>query len=93
MFNPTFEVQNMESEAFQNALFGSASFPNEALGYSCLWAMCLIVRYFLRVEEKVEKLESLKKIIAEKNNKINKSPKKKIFKKRKYKKKFDMKKN
>ena len=46
-----------------------------------------------KVIEKVEKLESLKKIIAEKNNKINKSPKKKIFKKRKYKKKFDMKKN
>ena len=46
-----------------------------------------------KVIEKVEKLESLKKIIAENNNKINKSPKKKIFKKRKYKKKFDMKKN
>ena len=46
-----------------------------------------------KVIEKVEKLESLKKIVAEKNNKINKSPKKKIFKKRKYKKKFDMKKN
>ncbi len=46
-----------------------------------------------KVIEKVEKLESLKKIIAEKNNKINKSPKKKIFKKRKYKKKFDIKKN
>ena len=46
-----------------------------------------------KVIEKVEKLESLKKIIAEKNNKINKNPKKKIFKKRKYKKKFDMKKN
>ena len=46
-----------------------------------------------KVIEKVEKVESLKKIIADKKNKINKSPKKKIFKKRKYKKKFDMKKN
>ena len=37
-FNPTFEVQNMVNEAFQNASFGNPSFPNEALGYSCLWA-------------------------------------------------------
>ena len=35
-FNPTFEVQNMKNEAFQNASFGDALFPNEALGYSCL---------------------------------------------------------
>ena len=38
-FNPTFEVQNMGNEAFQNASFGNTSFPNEALSYSCLWAM------------------------------------------------------
>ena len=37
-FNPTFEAQNMGNEAFQNASFGKASFPNEALCYSCLWA-------------------------------------------------------
>ena len=47
-----------------------------------------------KVIEKVEKVESLKKIIAEKKNKkININTKKKIFKKRIYKKKFDMKKN
>ena len=47
-----------------------------------------------KVIEKVEKVESLKKIIAEKKNKkININPKKKIFKKRIYKKKFDLKKN
>ncbi len=28
----TFEVQNMGNEAFQNASFGDASFPTEALG-------------------------------------------------------------
>ena len=37
-FNLTFEVQNMGNKAFQNASFGTASFPNEALDYSCLWA-------------------------------------------------------
>ena len=37
-FNPTFEVQNMGNEAFQNASFGNASFPNGNEGYSCLWA-------------------------------------------------------
>ena len=36
-FNSTFEVQNMGNEAFQNISFGNASFPNEALSYSCLW--------------------------------------------------------
>ena len=47
-----------------------------------------------KVIEKVEKVESLNKIIAEKKNKkININPKKKIFKKRIYKKKFDLKKN
>ena len=47
-----------------------------------------------KVIEKVEKIESLKKIIDEKTNKkININSKKKIFKKRKYKKKFDLKKN
>ena len=47
-----------------------------------------------KVIEKVEKVESLKKIIAEKKNKkININPKKKIFKKRIYKKKFYLKKN
>ena len=47
-----------------------------------------------KVIEKVEKVESLKKIIAEKKNKkININPKKKIFKKRIYKKKFDLKKS
>jgi len=38
-FNPTFDVQNMRNEAFQNALFGNASFPNEAFSYSYLWAL------------------------------------------------------
>ena len=37
-FNPTFKVQNMGNEAFQNASLKNASFPDEALGYSCLWA-------------------------------------------------------
>ena len=47
-----------------------------------------------KVIEKVEKVESLKKIIAEKKNKkIKINPKKKIFKKRIYKKKFNLKKN
>ena len=47
-----------------------------------------------KVIEKIEKVENLKKIIDEKKNKkININPKKKIFKKRKYKKKFDLKKN
>ena len=32
-FNPTFEVQKNGNEAFQNALFGNASFPYEALGW------------------------------------------------------------
>ena len=47
-----------------------------------------------KVIEKVEKLESLKKIISDKKNKkkiIN--PKKKLYKKKNYKKKFDLKKN
>ena len=35
-FNPTFEVQNMGDEAFQNASFLNALFPK---GYSCLWAV------------------------------------------------------
>ena len=38
-FNPTFEIQKMGSEAFQNALFVNASFPNRNEGYSCLWAL------------------------------------------------------
>ena len=47
-----------------------------------------------KVIEKVEKLESLKKVITEKNNKkINVIPKKKSYKKKKYKKKFNLKKN
>ncbi len=47
-----------------------------------------------KVIEKVEKLESLKKVIIEKKNKkINVNPKKKIYKKKKFKKKFDLKKN
>ena len=29
----------MGKKAFLNASFGTASFPNEALGQSCLWAM------------------------------------------------------
>ena len=29
-FNPTFEVQSMGNEAFQNAPFANASFGNEA---------------------------------------------------------------
>ena len=37
-FNPTFEVQNLGNEAFQNDSFGNASFPNGNKGYSCLWA-------------------------------------------------------
>ena len=41
-FNATFEVQNIENETFQTAPFGNASFPNEALSYSCLWAMSII---------------------------------------------------
>ena len=28
----------MGNEAFQNALYGSTSFPNVALSYNCLWA-------------------------------------------------------
>ena len=35
-FNPTSEVQNIETEAFQNVPFANGSFPNG--GYSCLWA-------------------------------------------------------
>ena len=47
-----------------------------------------------KVIEKVEKLESLKKIVIEnKNKKTNIIPKKKLYKKKKYKKKFDLKKN
>ena len=38
-FNPAFQVQKMGNEAFQNVLFGNASFPNEALSYNCLWVM------------------------------------------------------
>ena len=38
-FDPTFEVENMGHEAFQNASFGNASFPNRNEGNSCLWAM------------------------------------------------------
>ncbi len=40
-----------------------------------------------KVLEKVENVESLKKVITE-NKKLNKSPRKKIFRKKKYKKKF-----
>ena len=40
-----------------------------------------------KVLEKVENMESLKKVITE-NKKINKNPRKKIFRKKKYKKKF-----
>ena len=40
-----------------------------------------------KVIEKVENMESLKKVITE-NKKINKSPRKKIFRKKKFKKKF-----
>ena len=36
--NTTFVVYNMGNEVFQNASFGNASFPNEALNYSCLSA-------------------------------------------------------
>ena len=36
--NPTFVIQNMENEAFQNASFGNTSFPNGNEGSSCLWA-------------------------------------------------------
>ena len=47
-----------------------------------------------KVIEKVEKLESLKKIVTDKKNiKSNMNPKKKSYKKKKYKKKFDLKKN
>ena len=47
-----------------------------------------------KVIEKVEKVESLKKIITDKKNlKININPKKKLYKKKKYKKKFNLKKN
>jgi len=38
-FNPTFEVQNMGNEAFQNALFVKALLSNEALSYGCLWVL------------------------------------------------------
>ena len=44
-FNPTFEVQNMGNKDFQNALFGNASFLNEALSYSYLWAKALYTSY------------------------------------------------
>ena len=37
-FNPTFEVQNMGNEAFQNASFGNASFGNGNEDSSCLRA-------------------------------------------------------
>ena len=55
-FNPTFEVQNMGNEAFQNASFWNAMFwnasfwntsfwnalfPNGNEGYSCLWAISM----------------------------------------------------
>ena len=40
-FNPTFEVQNIENEAFQNAPFGNTLFPNGNEDYSCLWAMTI----------------------------------------------------
>ena len=33
-FNPTFKVQNMETEAFQNALFGNATRVTVASGQS-----------------------------------------------------------
>ena len=46
-FNSTFEVQNMGNEAFQNASFWNALFPNEALGYSCLWAKSDISQGFI----------------------------------------------
>ena len=46
-----------------------------------------------KVIEKVEKLESLKKVVADKKNiKLNINPKKKLYKRKKYKKKFDLKK-
>ena len=45
-----------------------------------------------KVLEKVENMESLKKVITE-NKKLNKSPRKKIFRKKKYKKNFIKKKN
>ena len=35
-FNPTYEVQKMGNEVFQNALFINASFPNGHKGNSCL---------------------------------------------------------
>ena len=38
-FDPTFEIQNMGNEAFQNASFENASFGNGNEDYSCLWAM------------------------------------------------------
>ena len=38
-FNPSFEVQKMGKEAFQNALFGKASLPNGNKGNSCLCAL------------------------------------------------------
>ena len=34
-FNPTFEVQKIGNEAFQNASFGNALFPNKS--NNCLW--------------------------------------------------------
>ena len=37
-FNPTFEVQNMGNEAFQNTSFEYASLTNGNEGYSYLWA-------------------------------------------------------
>ena len=58
-FNPTFEVQNMGYEDFQNAYFGNASFPNEALSYSCLWAQMFssisFSNIFLRLQLVVKK--------------------------------------
>ena len=41
-FNPTYKVQKMEKEAFQNASFKNASFPNRNKGNSCLRAECVL---------------------------------------------------
>ena len=36
------KFKTWETGAFQYASFGNASFPNEALGYSCLWSKCFM---------------------------------------------------
>ena len=40
-FNPTFEVQKMGNEAFQNGSFANALFLNGNESNSCLWALFL----------------------------------------------------